>query len=963
MKINRVKNYTLKILAVVTLASLLFACAGAAKSKDTATGQKTDFGGLGQSSDPVPLMSKVISGTLPSGLRYFILENTKPEGRAYLTLAVNAGSVLETEEERGLAHFAEHMAFNGTARFPKMGLINYLRSLGMRFGADANAYTSFDETVYGIEVPVEEQDGRKRIPDRALAIIDDWTHAVTFDPQDMDGERKVIMEEYRTRLGAMERVRRILLPVIFRGSPYAQREPIGLLDVIENAPVETLVDFYRKWYQADNMAVIFVGDFDGKALEAELADHFTIPAPKQPTKRPEYQLPPPQKGNFHVEVITDPELTFTSFNIYYKRKSETAKATLGAYRQDVIDNLIETMLALRFDEAASRPETSYVESMGGAWNFGRSARFYLLGTQAKTGLAEDSLREMLLEKESIVRYGFTNSELEHAKLSLISMLEQMASEKDRQESRSYVYRFTAHFLNKDNLPDIEWELDAVSRLLPGIGLAEITVAVRDYFADDDCTVFVIAPAAEAASLPSKERVREIFAEAAKATISPRESAVLSGELLEAEPQPGSLSAETRDAETGALIWQLSNGAKLILKETQNRNNEIIFYAMARGGTTSAPESGDISVRLASAMLTASGLGSYSRTELVKKLAGKQVSLSFWDSNYYRGFQGSATTRDIKTLFEMLYLEFTQPRIDADTVKALLDQQRTNLAWQEEDPETVFYNEVTRTMYNNHPRFKPMELADLDRVSVEQAMRYIKTCMNPADYTFVFTGNLNLEEMKNLTQTYLASIPRAPAWDTWTDIQEGRPGKIEKRIYKGKEEQSMVFLGWFGPVEYSEEKSQAAAILTEYLDIIMTEEIRETLGGVYSIYARTSVSSIPKGEQNLSVYFYCDPRRVRELSAAVQRQLAAVANEGIDQDIFDKSVEALLKEYENSMQSNMYIAQSYANSSVLFTVPLSRLNRRPEIIRAVRPADIQTMCSELLQFGPAQVILYPEGWKD
>jgi zinc protease len=656
-------------------------------------------------------------------------------------------------------------------------------------------------------------------------------------------------------------------------------------------------------------------------------------------------------------------LTSTSFNIYYKRKSEAVKATLDAYRQDVIDNLIGTMLDFRFSEAASRPETSYVESWGGIWNFGKFVRFYLLGTQAKTGLAEDSLRELLLEKESIVRYGFTDSELEHAKLSLVSRLEQITSEKDRQESRSYVHRFISHFLYGDSLPDIEWEMDTVSRLLPGIGTAEIAAAVKDYFVDDDCTVFVVAPEAEAASLPSKERVRKIFAETAKADISPRESAALSGELLEAEPRRGSLIAETRDAETGALIWQLSNGAKLILKETRNRNNEIILYAMARGGTTSVPADEDISAKLASEMLTASGLGPYSRPELVKKLAGKQVSFSFWDSTYYRGFQGSATTRDIKTLFEMLHLEFTRPRIDADTVKALLDQYRTNLARQKEDPETVFSHEVTNTMYNNHPRFKAMELADIDRVSVEQAMRYIKTCMNPADYTFVFTGNLNLEEMKELAQVYLASIPRASTWDTWTDMQEGRPGKVERRIYKGKEDQSMVFLGWFGQTEYSEEKSQVAAVLSEYLDIIMTEEIREALGGVYSIYAQASISSIPKGEQNLSVYFYCDPRRVRELGAAVRQQLSGLANEGIDRDIFNESVEALLKEYENSMQSNIYIAQSYTNSSVLFRAPLNRLNRRPDIIRAVKPADIQAMCRELLQFGPAQVILYPEGWKD
>jgi zinc protease len=563
----------------------------------------------------------------------------------------------------------------------------------------------------------------------------------------------------------------------------------------------------------------------------------------------------------------------------------------------------------------------------------------------------------------MVRYGFTDAELEQAKLSLLSYLERMVSEKDRQESQPFVRGFTSHFISGEAMPDIEWELDAVKRLLPGIGKAEIGAAIKDYFSADDLTLFVCAPEAEAPSLPSPERIKAIFAETARAEIQNRESESISAELIEGEPRAGEIRAESKDNETGALVLELGNGARVILKETANRNNEIVFYALARGGTMNAPEADDVSASLSAEALSVSGLGPYSRPELVRKLTGRQVSFSGWASNYFRGFDGFATAADIETLFQMIYLEFTQPKIDEDAVKAMLDQYRTNLARENEDPETVFYHEINRTVYGNHPRFKPMETGDLEKFSTAGALRFIKTCLNPGDYTFVFTGNINIEEMKRLSKIWLASIsPAGVPNNSWIDPGVTRPGKTERKIYKGKEEQSMVFLGWFGPGIFTEEKSQTAAALSEYLDIVLTEDIREKLGGVYSIFAQASVGAIPRGEQSLSVYFYCDPRRAEELSAAVQARIALLATEDPEKNVFDESIEALLKEYERSMESNSYIAQSYANSTVLYNAPLGRLLSRPGIIRAIRPAQVQAMCRELLSNGPAQVILYPEGWQ-
>ncbi|MDR1107235.1 MAG: insulinase family protein [Treponema sp.] len=919
------------------------------------------FGGLGKPSDPVPTTEKLRSGTLPSGLRYFILENTLPEKRAYLTLAVKAGSVLEEEDERGLAHFVEHMAFNGTVRFPEAELVNYLRSLGMRFGPEINAYTSFDETVYGIEVPVEIDDnGVRRIPDTALAVLDDWTRAITFAPSDVDDERAVIMEEYRSRLGAMDRVMRQMMPVLFRGSPYAERIPIGLPEIIQSAPASRLEGFYKKWYQADNMALILVGDFDGAALEASLTEHFLISKPAVPTQRPQYDLLPPRRGIVEILILTDPELTSTQVNLYFKRNREAVRSDLSYYREELIDTLIDRMLSFRFQDETMRPATPYIWAGAGNIRYGTSSRFYVMLAESKTGSAEESLVELLRAKESMLRYGFTEAELRIAGNSLISDLRTMALEKDRQESSNYIDYLSKYFLEgRGSFTDAEWELEAAQKLLAHISTKDIDAVIKDYFSAGALQIFIFAPEGEKTDLPAEPRIRQIVKESARMKIAPRKADAVKDEFLFETPVKGSVDSETVDNETGAAIWDLNNGARVILKSTKNRNDEIRLYAMARGGTTSAAPEDGVSAGLASEMLQVSGLGPYSRPELTRKLADKQVSFGYGVSDYYRTFQGSATTEDLKTLFEMLYLSFTDPRIDDDAVNAMLDQLRSSLARRDEDPDNVFFDEVNRIVYGSHPHFKALELAGLPAANIDSALSFIRKGLNPADYTFVFIGNLETEIMKEYIETYIASIPPKESWNSWTNLNIQRPGKTEKIVYKGKEEQSVVYMGWFAKVPYTEELRAAALVLNEYLNIRMNDEIREKLGGVYSISVDVSVSPVPEGELSMTAYFRCDPRRARELSSAVAVLLNQTASAPIDSGIFAKSVEALKKEWESSMQSNSYIAQSYANSSALLNLPLSRLEKRPQYYNAVAAADIQRLCAQILRNGPALVILYPE----
>jgi zinc protease len=616
------------------------------------------------------------------------------------------------------------------------------------------------------------------------------------------------------------------------------------------------------------------------------------------------------------------------------------------------------MLGLRFEEEAAKSETPYIWAGAGMARYGYSSRYYIMAAQAKTGSVKASLRELLLTKEALSRYGFTQEEADIAKVHLLSQVEQMVSEKDRQPSEDYVSFFTRHFLQGETVPDLEWELAAMERLLPGITLKEINKTVKGYFSDDDLTVIITAPEAEKDSLPGSEEIKIMAAEIRKAKIAPPAKGKSGGELLAQVPEPGKIVSETVDSETGAVRVILSNGAEVILKETKNKNNEISLYAQARGGTMSVLPENDVSAFLASEMLNVSGLGSYSRTELIKLLLDKQVSLSFWTQNYLRGFQGSASVKDIKTLFEMLYLSFTTPRIDPEAVKTMLDQRRSNMAFQENDPNEVFRREITRTAYGN-PRFHPLEPADLEKADIEQALAFVRTCINPADFTFVFTGNLDLPMLRSLAETYLASIPRSETFNEWADIDPQRPQNTAKEIRKGKEERSSVYMAWFKPWAYSEEKSASVSCLSEYLEIQLNDEIREVLGGVYSISSWVSLSPIPKGELSGGASFFCDPKRAEELILAVKREFEKISGGIINPDSFGKAIEALVKGQEQSVQSNLFIAQSYANSVVIYRSPLSRLDKRPALFRALKPQDIQAAAAELLKGNHIRLILYPE----
>ncbi|GMO39249.1 MAG: insulinase family protein [Termitinemataceae bacterium] len=920
----------------------------------------------------IPFMNGVRHGKLQNGLTYYILENKKPENRAFFSLAVNAGSVLEAENQRGLAHLLEHMAFNGTTRFPESDLVEYLRSLGMRFGADLNAYTSYDETVYELEVPTEIKNGVKTVPQKAIDILDDWTRAIILNEKDVADERLVVMEEYRLRLGAANRLRKFLFPRLFGGSQYAQREPIGLAEVIQNAPVSRLKDFYTKWYVPSNMAIIIVGDFNGGTLEKQLQASFNNSKTstgilENVDPNPQYFLPDPVSGKRQYEVFVDPELTETSVILFYKHKWEPYKNDIALFKTDTTDMIISIILAERFNEAAQQPQTPFITADSGWIRYVRNSLHWSLDATAKQGRSKDALKSILQTKESVSRYGFTDAEIDRAKKTMLTYFENAYNERAKKNSKEYVQLFVNNFLENQYASSAEWDLKTGKKILPTITNKNLIDRFNYYISPNDLFVFVYAPSSEAATLPTAAEVEKILSASAQSIIEQKVDMTFTDELLDSIPVKGAITEEFYDKKLKLTHWTLSNGAKVIVNETKNKNDQIMLYAAAKGGFTSVSAQDIVSARLTSEMLSASGLGNWTLADLHKKISGKQVSYSFNISPFSRNVQAASNTKDKKTLFEMIYLSFTNPTIQQDAVNVLIDKYKTLLPSRKLNPESYFRDELTKLEYAESPYFMPLEVSDLSRINISRATSFAKKCTNAGDWVFVFTGNVKPKDIRAFTETYIASIPSKDAFNEWAYLDLKIAQGVTKNLYKGKEAKSLFYSGRIVKHQWNEKENLTTAVLTEYMDIVMIQEIREKLGGVYSISANTSISMFPPsqgkdgdfGVIGLDIYFGCDPKRAQELNTAVELQLKKIADGDINKETFEKARLALIKSSEQSMQNNLYLSTVMANRIQIYNAPLEDIYNRAHSIRSITENDMQNIMRLVMAVKPFVVILNPE----
>lgn len=860
--------------------------------------------------DPMPADPQITIGTFPNGLKYYIRANKKPEKRAELRLVVKAGSILEDDDQLGLAHFVEHMAFNGTKNFPKHELIKFIESLGMRFGADLNAYTSFDETVYMLQVPTDKPGAMER----AFQVLEDWARNVTFDPAEIDKERGVVMEEWRIRRGAGARTTEKLFPIIFKGSRYATRLPIGMPEIIQNARPERLTQFYKDWYRPDLMAVVAVGDFDKAAIEKLVNTHFgSLPKATNPRPRTTYDVPDRVDTSFAIS--TDEETSNTSIEISTILPARS-ESTIGAYRQKTLDRLFSGMLNARFSEMTQKPDSPFVFAFNGRGSFlARSKDVAFLTAVVKEDGVERGMRALLTEAERVARFGFTETELARQKVNVLRNYERSSLEKDNVLSSRRAAEYIRNFLQNETLPSLDDEYALHKRFLPEITLAEINKLARERFptTSQNRLVVLTAPQKPNLVIPDEAKLAAVLKEPPPADLKAYVDTVGTAALLESPPAPGKIVKTTNNEKAGLTIWELNNGVKVVLKPTDFRNDEILFEASSPGGTSLASDADYIPARTATQVIVGGGLAKFSSIDLGKMLTGKIASANPFISELEEGLSGSSSRKDLETLFQLIYLRFTQPRVDTNTFAAQQTQARTLLANQSVIPEFALFETLNAVRFQNHPRRRMLNAASVDQWDLDKSLAFYKDRFADAsDFTFYFVGSFDEPAIKPLVERYLGALPSLNRKEKWKDLGiRTAPGVVEKRVEKGMEPKSLSYIVFSGPFVFDEENRVAIRAMSEILQTRLIELVREELGGTYSISANPGYSRNPRPEYSIAIQFGSSPERTEDLIKRVFEEIEKFKKEGPTEKQVTGQKEKLLREFETNSKQNGYLLSQIA----------------------------------------------------
>ena len=855
-------------------------------------------------SQTVPADPLITVGTLPNGLRYYVRANAQPQARAELRLVVNAGSVLEDDDQRGLAHFVEHMSFNGTLHFPQQTVAGFMQSLGMRFGAHVNAHTSFDETVYEMQVPTDNP----VVMDQSLLILEDWAHNVSFDPQAIDKERGIVLEEWRLGLGANERIQDAQLPILLNGSRYAERLPIGKPDIIRNVSHDRLKQFYADWYRPDLMAVIAVGDFDKAAIEAQIKSHFSsIPAASSPKPRPAYAVPD-QPGT-RYSVITDPETTVTHLGVYGKMAARE-QATVGAYRQQMVEALFGAMLSARLDEIAEQPNAPFLKAGTGRRLLVRAEETTALDALVAEGGVERGLSALFTEIDRVARFGFTATELNRERLNLQRGLQNAVVEKDKSPSRPLAEEFVRNFIHGEPIPGIVNEFALNQRFLPQITLAEVNTLAKEWLPDRNRLVVVSAPGKDRGALPSEATLVGVIAAASGGPLTAYVDTVSSQPLLAQLPSPGSIAATTTNEALGLTEWRLSNGVRVVLEPTAFKQDEILFRAASPGGTSLACDEELVAAQTAGEVVAAGGIGHLGSTDLNKLLAGTNVGVGANIGETEERLAGGASGKDLETMFQLIYLRFTAPRADPAAFRVLTQQTKVALAHQDDLPESAFTQALNAALSQNHPRAQPMTAARVDEMNLDKSLAFYKARFADAsNFTFVFVGSFNLAAIKPLVERYLASLPASHAHETAKDVGVHPPaGVVKQQVRRGLDPKSEVSIVYTGAFQNDERHRVILRAMAATLGGNLHSTLREELGGTYGVSVEPSFTSRPTQEYRLTISFGCDPTRTESLVRTAFQVIGQFRRVGPGYEQVAAERAALTRDFETNSRRNEYLVE-------------------------------------------------------
>ena len=856
---------------------------------------------------PIPIDPNVRIGKLENGLTYYIRHNELPENRADFYIAQKVGSILEEENQRGLAHFLEHMCFNGTTNFPGKGIINWLETIGVRFGENLNAYTNIDETVYNINnVPVL----RDGIVDSCLLILHDWANDLTLAEAEIDNERGVIHEEWRTGQGAMMRMYEQALPIAFKGSKYGERLPIGTIEVIDNFPYQALRDYYEAWYRPDQQGIVVVGDIDVDKVEAKIKEIFSpIPMPANAPER-KYEQVPDNKEPI-ITIAKDKEQPTTMIYIWHKHKPfpNEAKNSIAYLKYNYMLSMVSQMLNARFSELLQSANPPFI--LAGA----QDTDFLLAKTtEAFAGIAfskEDgiptAISALVREIERAKRFGFTASEYARAKADYLRALESAYNERDKMKNNQYVQEYVRHFIDNEPIPGIEAEYALMNQLADNIPLEAINSILPQYIKEDNIVVNIFGPDKEGMVYPTEAEILKILNDTKAEEITAYVDKVSNEPLMKETPKAGKI-VKTEEGPFGSTALTLSNGVRVVVKNTDFKADEIRMAAFSPGGTSVFGTKEVIQLQTLNSVAGLGGLGNFSNVELNKVLAGKKASVSASVSELTERLDGSCSPKDLETLMQLVYLSFTAPRMDNDAFQSFKQRVKASLANQEADPMTALSDTLQKEMYGNHPMAIRLTSEMIDHIDYDRIMEMYKDRFKEAgDFTFLFVGNINLDEAKPLIETYLGGLPTINRKETFQDIKMDVQKGAHKNLFEKQMEtpKTTVVNYISGHCEYNLKNSLLMTMLSQTMRMVYTETIREKEGASYGVSAQGQVSRGTKDEAMFQIYFDTDPAKREKMEQIVMAEIQKVAQEGPNPEHLAKVKEFLLKKHVENAKENGY----------------------------------------------------------
>lgn len=858
---------------------------------------------------PLPLNPQVRHGVLPNGLSYYLLKNTEPEGRANFYIAQKVGSTLENQDQLGLAHFLEHMAFNGSKNFPGKNMLNYLQSKGIRFGADINAYTSFDETVYNINsIPTSDE----ALMDSVLLALHDWSCALSLEGDEIEAERGVIHEEWRSRNDANTRMFNAVLPQLFDEYQYAQM-PIGTMEVVLNFPHEALRSYYEKWYRPDQQGIVIVGDFDVDVMEKKVIDLFSkIEMPENAAER----TYPPVSDNVEPKYITfeDPELQRTLIQLSFKKEKlpfEFRNSVEGYVQSYVIESILSAMINNRLSEMSQKADCPFVYAGVSFDNYWVAKTKYSFNV---TIIPKDDVKSAFeVAMSEIVRAcktGFNDSELQRVKDQMLSRYEKMYNEREKTDSDDRAQEIIRHFIDNEPAPGIEAEYQMMQQMLPMIPVQIFNDFAKQILTKENQVLLVSQPQVEGKTLPAKEEMLSILNNAMNAEYEAYVDEVITDPLIEKMPKKGKIKKEYK-GKFGTTVMELSNGAKVIVKPTDYAADQIVFNAFSIGGQFNALENKEANpseLKLISAAVEASKFGTFDNIKLRKYLAGKNVGISFQMGKAIDNIYGQSTVKDLETMLQLNYLYFTDIRPDAETYNATIEQYRAMLKNAEKNPNTIFMDNVYKTWYDNNPIYTQLKYADLDAANYETMLNVAKKHLdNAADYTFTFVGNVDIDALRPLVEQYIATLPaNKKKHDKLVYTGSQAKGQIVNDFKQEMETPSVQVFNVYSDnnIAYSIENEVKLSLLSDVLDIVYTNTLREEEGGTYSPATQAMINPFNNEWTVLYMFVTGDDSKEKLCKRAHEEFLKLLA-EGTNEENFNKVKDAALNQYQINSKNNSY----------------------------------------------------------